>query len=77
MPFAGLILRVIPNTPSSIQVSVRKTDSGFSFQIPADPVRNNFYKLNFCLVHSYDSPVVLAQVIAGQNAVNQAVRCLN
>src|SRR5690606_16544640 len=70
---SGFILSVIPNTPSSIQASVRKTDSGVAFQIAADSVRYNLYHSNFRFRHRRHATVVLADVVARRHPVNQAV----
>src|SRR5690606_35933893 len=74
---SGFILSVIPNTPSSIQASVRKTDSGVAFQIAADSVRYNLYHLNFRFRHRGHAAVVLSDIVARRNPVDQAVSRLH
>src|SRR5210317_1877762 len=72
----GIVLSIIPITPSSIQASVCKTNRGVSFDIAADAVRNNFHQCDFRFRNFRDSSVVLTQVVAWNDAVNQPVRCL-
>src|SRR5210317_194912 len=68
-PIVVLILSVIPNTPSSIQASVRQSNGGVAFQITANPVRNNFNNFNLRVPNRYDATVVLSHVVTRNNPV--------